>query len=132
MRIDNTFAQYTARINAGNAVTEQEEKVSGKQPIVGDSFAKILEEKQKSGSVTFSKHAQTRMQERNISLDETDMQKLESAVQQANKKGVQDTLVLMNNKAFIVNVSGGVVVTAMKDSDLKGNVFTNIDGAVVV
>lgn len=50
---------------------------------------------------------------------------------EASRKGVRDSLVLMNNLAFIVSVPDRTVVTAMPVDEAGANVFTNIDGAVI-
>ncbi|MBE5851669.1 MAG: flagellar protein, partial [Lachnospiraceae bacterium] len=34
--------------------------------------------------------------------------------------------------AFIVNVPSNTVVTAMEQSETQDNIFTNIDGAVII
>lgn len=97
------------------------------------SFQSILDEKiNHDASVAFSKHAQMRMQERDISLSELDLNKLNDAVQQADDRGIKDMLVLLNQNAFIVNVPNQTVVTAMKDQDMQGNIFTNINGTVII
>ncbi|HPU58338.1 MAG TPA: TIGR02530 family flagellar biosynthesis protein, partial [Candidatus Avimonas sp.] len=70
--------------------------------------------------------------ERNINLTESQLNRLNEAVKKAESKGVKDTLVLMDQMAFIVSVNNSTVVTAMSGSDIQGNVFTQIDGAVVV
>jgi flagellar operon protein len=80
----------------------------------------------------FSSHATQRLKERNIQLDAATMSKVGDAVDKADQKGVQDTLVLTKDAALIVNVKNRTVVTAMDRSALTGNVFTNIDGAVIV
>ena len=99
----------------------------------GESFSEILGRQISSGeTVKFSKHAQQRLESRNISLKEDDMQRLNDAVDQASQKGVQDSLVFMDNLAFIVSVPAKTVVTAMPVDEAKQNVFTNIDGAVIV
>ena len=48
----------------------------------------------------------------------------------ARAKGVKESLVCVDDLAFIVNVTNNTVVTAMNQEDEK--VFTNIDGAVIV
>jgi flagellar operon protein len=53
-------------------------------------------------------------------------------VEQASKKGVCDSLVLVDSLAFIVNVPSRTVVTAMDQTETNSNVFTNIDGAVII
>lgn len=60
------------------------------------------------------------------------MRKLNEAVDRAAAKGLDDTLILTKDAAFIVNVANRTVVTAMDRNSLDGNVFTNIDGAVIV
>ena len=99
----------------------------------GDSFDKILQ-KQLEGAqkLSFTKHAQMRMSERNINLTERHLERLDQAVKKAGQKGVKDTLILMDQMAFIVSVINNTVVTAINGDDIEGNVFTNIDGAVVV
>ena len=84
-----------------------------------------------AGSVRFSKHAQTRLESRNIELGEGDLKKLGGAVDTASSKGVQDSLIVMNGLAFIVNVPDRTVVTAMPVGEASSSVFTNIDGAVI-
>ena len=50
----------------------------------------------------------------------------------AQKKGLNDTLILVDRTAFIVSVKNNKVITTVNGDELKGNVFTNIDGAVIV
>lgn len=80
----------------------------------------------------FSAHASQRLKERKIALDPLTMAKINDAVDQAQSKGVEDTLILTPDTALIVNVSNRTVVTAMDRKSAAGNVFTNIDGAVIV
>jgi flagellar operon protein len=80
----------------------------------------------------FSAHASQRLQERKISLDANTMMKVNDAIDKAESKGIEDTLVLTKDAALIVNVKNRTVITAMDRNALVGNVFTNIDGAVVV
>jgi flagellar operon protein len=80
----------------------------------------------------FSAHASQRLQDRKISLDSAMMQKVNDAVDKAEAKGLEDTLVLTPEAALIVNVKNRTVITAMDRAQMTGNVFTNIDGAVLV
>ena len=80
----------------------------------------------------FSTHASQRMQERKIKLDEPTLAKVNDAVDKAAAKGLEDTLVLTSDAALIVSVKNRTVITAMDKSQLTGNVFTNIDGAIIV
>ena len=60
------------------------------------------------------------------------MRKLNEAIDKAAAKGLDDTLILTKDAAFIVSVKNRTVVTAMDRASLDGNVFTNIDGAVII
>lgn len=93
------------------------------------SFEEIL--KQKFVGLKFSKHAGERLEERNITLSDDQMKRLEKATAKADEKGIKESLMLMDNMAFIVNVKNSTVITAMDQTENKENVFTNIDGAVI-
>jgi flagellar operon protein len=96
----------------------------------GPSFDSVLQEELRG--LTFSRHAQERLQARKIQLNDTDLANLQTAVNRADEKGAKDSLVLMRDMAFIVSVKNRTVVTAMDSEHLKENVFTNIDSAVIV
>ena len=101
--------------------------------LSGTSFEEIFKQKLQSASeLKFSKHASQRLDERNIVLSEDQSQRLEEGVQKASEKGITDSLVLVDDLAFIVNVPNQTVVTAMDQNESEENIFTNIDGAVIV
>lgn len=94
-------------------------------------FSSILNQKlNENREVKMSKHAAMRLEARNINLNNDQVERLKSAVDKASSKGVKDTLVVMDEVAFVVNVNARTVITAVNQSELKDNVFTNIDGAV--
>ena len=80
----------------------------------------------------FSKHASMRLEDRNISLSREQNERLESGVRKAGEKGIQDSLVIVDSLAFIVNIPNKTVVTALDKSEADENIFTNIDGAVII
>ena len=82
-----------------------------------------------SASVKFSKHANERLNTRNINLDNSQMERLEKGMIKAREKGMRDPMVMIDNIAFIVNIKSNTVVTAL--GDVNEAVFTNIDGAVI-
>ena len=101
-----------------------------KEPSKG-SFDDILKEQiSKTSEIKFSKHAQMRLEARNIKITDAQKQKISKAVDKAEQKGVKDSLVMMDDIALVVNVKNRTVITAVKSNELKENVFTNIDGAV--
>ena len=80
----------------------------------------------------FSSHATQRLQERKIKLEPETLNKVSEAIDKASAKGVEDTLVLTPDAALIVSVKNRTVITAIDRAGLTGNVFTNIDGAVII
>lgn len=98
-----------------------------------NDFGRILEDKIKQNSpLKFSKHAELRLSLRNINLSATQMDRINMAVKKAEEKGVNESLVIMDDIALIVNIKNRTVITAVSKNELKENVFTNIDGAVIV
>lgn len=93
-------------------------------------FSEVL--KNQIQQVKFSNHATQRMNYRNIKLDAAQNLRLEEAVSKAADKGLKDSLILLDNNAFIVNIPNKTVVTVVDQTNLKDNVFTNIDGAVII
>ena len=101
---------------------------------VGNStmFAKVLDQKLPGQPVKLSQHAQERLKSRGITLSSADMQQLAGAVDSVAQKGGKDSLIMMGDAALVVSVKNRTVVTALDRQGMKGNVFTNIDSAVVL
>ena len=79
--------------------------------------------------VKFSKHASQRLDSRQIELSDDQKVRLNEATDKARDKGLRESLVMVDNLAFIVNVKNNTVVTAVNDTERS--VFTNIDGAII-
>lgn len=94
-------------------------------------FGEVLRQRAQE-SLSFSKHAAMRMQERGIAIDGRLGRELELAVEGARKKGARDVAVIGSRDVFIVNVPNNVVVTIMSREDMKEKIFTNIDTAVLI
>ena len=84
-------------------------------------------------NVQFSKHANTRLIDRNINLSNEQLTRLEQSIDDAKAKGIKDSLVLLDNIAMVVNVPSRTVITALNpaEQEQQKNIFTNIDGAVI-
>lgn len=82
-------------------------------------------------TLKFSKHATSRLEERDIQMTDDMMKRLNDGTARAQEKGIKDSLVMVDSLAFIVNIPNQTVVTAMDQMDAKDNIFTNIDGAVI-
>ena len=116
------------RIGLGDAIKLE----YGKQK--GLTFEEIW--KQKTGQVSeglrFSKHAANRLADRSITLSDNQMERLTEGARKAGEKGIRESLVMVDQLAFIVNVPSKTVVTAMDQSQSNDSIFTNIDGAVIM
>ena len=97
------------------------------------SFQDILQEKlQGSSNVNFSRHAVKRAADHGISLSQDSLNRLDEGVRLAGEKNLDDTLILVGDTAFVVNVPNKTVITAMNKDEMQGNVFTNINGTVII
>lgn len=102
--------------------------ISQNQPI---AFKDIFSDKiSESTSLQFSKHANMRLNSREITLSNEQIKRVEDGVEMAKTKGINDSLVLVDNVALLVNTKNKMVITALNKE--KENLFTNIDGAVIV
>ncbi|MBN6185825.1 hypothetical protein JQN58_02355 [Aneurinibacillus sp. BA2021] len=100
----------------------------------GPAFDTVLQKQLANirSEIGFSHHAIKRLEERGISLGNQEMARLTGAIEKAQAKGAKESLVLMDNVAFIVSVTNRKVITAVDGSSMKDNVFTNIDSAIIV
>ena len=103
--------------------------------LEGLSFQQILEQKsvqETGGALRFSKHALGRLNDRNIELSKGQLERLNDGARKAGQKGIRESLVIVDQLAFIVNVPNRTVVTAMDSTETTENIFTNINGAVII
>lgn len=104
---------------------------SVKPPAQKSKFADTLAQKTEDHSIRFSNHAQKRLQSRDIQLNDAGLERLAKAVEKVDKRGGRDSLVLMDEMAFIVNVKDRLVVTALDARERGEGVFTQIDSVVL-
>lgn len=83
-------------------------------------------------TVAFSKHAKARAEERGIEVTPHLLERLTDSVERAQAKGATNILALDRSLAFIINVPNSRVITTMSQEEMKENIFTNIDGAVIL
>lgn len=105
---------------------------NSKTNVTGPSFNDVLSKIKSTDQVKFSKHAMDRLSSRNIELSEDELGRIYNGVDKAKTKGVREALIMMDNKVFVASVQNKTIITAALDEQLKDNVFTNIDGAVIV
>lgn len=93
----------------------------------GVDFNAVLQDKLK-----VSNHAQTRLQSRDLQMDSDQWNRVLNGIDKAAQKGAKESLVMVDDVALVVSVRNRTVITAVGQSQLKDNVFTNIDSAVIV
>ncbi|MEK4435266.1 TIGR02530 family flagellar biosynthesis protein [Paenibacillus sp. FSL K6-2862] len=116
---------YTGPVtpNLLNRPKQSETTITPERP-----FAQVLED----NLLKLSNHAAKRLEQRGIELKSEQMQQIGTALDKAAAKGAKESLILMQDMAFIVNVKNRTVVTAMDSESMKDNVFTQIDSAVII
>lgn len=110
-------------------INEAQKSTNNKQNPQSNTAAKPLDFSQVL-DLQFSKHANMRLNSRDINLTNDQMQRVEKGVLKAQEKGIRDSLVMVDDVALLVNVKSKTVITAIGSGG--ENVFTNIDGAVFV
>lgn len=116
--------------NSGSAAGVNADKTNSvdfKNVLCGE-----IDKNSKNSAVQFSKHAAMRLDNRNLSLTSEQMKRVEDGVDKASRKGINDSLILVDDIALVVNVRNKIVITAMNKDIKSDNTFTNIDGAVIV
>jgi flagellar operon protein len=83
-------------------------------------------------SFVISNHAAERLQNRNISLNLSDMNKINEGINKAEEKGSKECLILYKDVALVTSIKNRTIITAMDKESSKGNVFTNIDSVVML
>lgn len=96
-------------------------------------FGDVLQDKlNKSNELNFSKHANMRLDSRNIKLSKDQLSRINKGIDNAKEKGVKDSLIIVDDIALVVNIKNKTVITAMEKAEQDNKVFTNIDGAVII
>lgn len=92
-------------------------------------FKKLLEQNQ---GLKVSKHAEKRLAERNITINESDWQHINEKVTEAKQKGVTDSVVITKDATLIVSNKNNTVVTALNNDEAQNKIFTNINGMILL
>ena len=133
----NTVNNRISRINqtSVNEILRKNETGAGFSTLLKEQLDKnkaAQSNSLQSSPLHFSKHAQERIGQRGIEISEKLMDNLEQAVSKARDKGARDIVVIDVSGAFVVNVPNNTVITTMTGSEMKDNIFTNIDSAVLI
>jgi len=129
--MNSDYLLRKAKILQDSGIQQEPSKLTQVPKAGQPSFGDVLSQVEKK-ELKFSKHALDRIKSRNIELTQQDLTKISDAVDKAEAKGVKEALILMNNNVFIASVKSKTIITASSEEQLKDNVFTNIDGAVII
>ena len=128
-----TMKKISQLSNAQNLQLQRDAAIKGRTGSNDNQFANMIQERiQQAEGVQFSKHAENRIKQRGINMSEDVMADLNLAVEKARAKGAKDTVIIGSEGAFIVNVPNNIVVTTISEQEMKNNIFTNIDSAVLM
>jgi flagellar operon protein len=118
---------HLTKVAAAENVPRKQDAAQAQSSV---SFRDILSRMDVPTPVQFSKHAALRLNDRNISLTGEQIERVSDGIGKAGEKGIRDSLVLVDDVALVVNVQSRTVITAINQT--AENVFSNIDGAVIV
>ena len=82
-------------------------------------------------NVEFSGHAAARAESRSIDLSQQQLSRIDTALEAVSAKGSKRALVMLDDLALIVGVEKRTVITLVDGNNLRDNVFTAIDAAVI-
>jgi flagellar operon protein len=94
-------------------------------------FADFLATQLGAEGIRLSAHAHQRLRQSSVDLDTGAADRLKNAMERAEQKGSKDSLVLLDDLAFVVSVTNKTIITAVDSNRAKENVFTNIDSVVI-
>ncbi len=129
------ISEYLAQRNAAaiSVTTGGASQVKESGKTAENSFAHALGEEIRRRQVDFSAHAIRRLESRQIDVAENEkIERLNRGVELAAERGSEESLILVDSTAFVVSVKNNKVITTLSTDDLKGNIFTNIDSAVIM
>ena len=127
--VNKINAQNRIERLGNNAATEALKRGN----LQGASFQTLLSEQLSANNpLQFSKHAMERVDQRGINITDDLLSSLNNAVSRAREKGARDVVIIDTQQAFIVNVPNNMVITTITDREMRENVFTNIDSAVII
>lgn len=96
------------------------------------SFLEHLQHATRPEKLKISKHANDRLQERGIQMTDAEWAHISEKVDEAKRKGIRESLVLTDQAALIVSAKNSTVITAMNRMEAKDQLFTNIDGTILL
>lgn len=118
-----------------NKAVQPKVKSTSQSVSKGSSFLNQLQNQLHPGTsqdLKISKHAEQRMQERQITLSPERLATINQKLTEAKSMGVTDSLVLTDKEAFVCSATNKTVITAMNRDEAAKQIFTNINGTIIL
>ena len=126
-----SFRVINGKMFSVDPVTKSVTPVSASKSSV--DFSNILQKEiNNKDGFTLSNHAAQRLKDRNINLDEADMNRINDGLNKAEEKGAKDSLILYKDVVMVASIKNKTIITAVDKASSKDNVFTNIDSVVML
>lgn len=134
--VNNFLIPNVSKLPSHKKVDKTNRLPGGQQTAEQAEFKNLLKDEigqaQQEHGINLSMHAAKRLKERNLEMDSPEFFKIKDAIQKLKAKGGQDSLVITDKAAYIVDVPNNKIVTAIDKDNMADNVFTKIDSTVVV
>lgn len=137
-KINNMLIPNVTKLPSHKRVdsVEQNGVKQGQDQVDKEEFKKLLDEEigqiNRDHGINLSFHAAKRMKERNLTVDGDEFFKLKEGIEKLRNKGGNDSLIITKNAAYIVDVAGNRIVTAIDKDNMAENVFTKIDSTLIL
>ncbi|KQU18544.1 hypothetical protein ASG65_07215 [Bacillus sp. Leaf13] len=82
--------------------------------------------------LTISKHAQMRMDQRKIVIEQQTWDKIADKANEAKKMGVTESLIIIDNAALVISTKNNKVITVVDREEASSQIFTNINGTILL
>ncbi|KRF68164.1 hypothetical protein ASG99_01380 [Bacillus sp. Soil768D1] len=82
--------------------------------------------------LTISKHAQMRMDQRKIVIEQQTWDKIADKANEAKKMGVTESLIIIDNAALVISNKNNKVITVVDREEASSQIFTNINGTILL
>ncbi len=83
-------------------------------------------------NLKFSSHALERISQRQIQVSASELDRLQRGFENVKQKGGNNSLILVDDNAYIVSVDNKTVITAMPKETTYDKVFTEIDSVAIM
>ncbi|MEN0643830.1 TIGR02530 family flagellar biosynthesis protein [Alkalicoccobacillus gibsonii] len=95
-----------------------------------ESFGQMLKSEQQK--ITISKHANERLHQRGIQMNQSEWNVISEKLKEASQKGITDALVVTKDAALVANTKSQTIITALNRNEAASHIFTNINGTILL